>query len=193
MSFDVTRIEVGPARIFLGVTLPASGAPPTLMGHTAGVPSTGTEIGLTEGDTVLEVNSTLATIEAEQFYAPVEAYLQMQTAKVSFTAKESTVIALRASLGGIGQTTTGTEDLFYFGSGAGAFAVLKQSVFLSARRRDNPAKYIIVCLYNAYASKPFTYTFSRKKEATYPVELSALAITSRTAGDCIGQFYREIG
>jgi hypothetical protein len=157
MAFDVTRIEVGPARIFLGVTLPASGAPPTLMGHTAGVPSTGTEAGLTEGDTILEVNSTLVPIEAEQFYAPVEAYLQMQTAKVTFTAKESTVIAL------------------------------------PARRRDNPSKYIIVCLYNAYASKPFTYTFGRKKEGTYPVELSALAITTRTAGDCIGQFYREIG
>jgi hypothetical protein len=193
MAFDVTRIEVGPARIFLGVTLPASGAFPTLVTHTAGVPGSGTEVGLTDGDTVIEIQSQKTEITAEQFYAPVEVFLTMQTAKVSFNAKESTVIALRAALDNVLQQTTGTEDAFAFGSGAGAFSVLKQSVFMSARRRDNPAKYIIAMLYSAYASKPLTYTFSRTKPATYPVELTALAVTSRTAGDCMGQFYREIG
>lgn len=193
MAFDVTRIEVGPARIFLGTTLPASGAFPTLVTHTAGVPATGTEVGLTEGDTVIEIKSEKKEITAEQFYAPVDVFLTMQSAKVNFTAKESTVIALRAAFDAVLQQTSGTEDAFAFGSGAGAFSVLKQSVFLSARRRDNPAKYIVCLIYSAYASKPFTYTFSRTKETSYPVELTALAVTSRTAGDCMGQFYREIG
>jgi hypothetical protein len=193
MAFDITRIEVGPARIFLGVSLPTSGAPPSIVTHTAGVPGSGTEVGLTEGDTVVEIESQKNQIMAEQFYAPVEVYLTVQNAKISFTAKESTIIALRAALDNIGQSTSGTEELFYFGSGSGAFACLKQSVFLSARRRDNPAKYIVAMLYSAYASKPLTYTFSRTKEATYPVELSALAVVGRTAGDCIGQFYRELG
>jgi len=193
MAFDVTRIEVGPARIFLGVTLPASGAFPTLVTHTAGVPSTGTEIGLTEGDTVLEIKSEKKEITAEQFYAPVEVFLTVQGAKASFTAKESTIIGLRAALDNVLQQTTGTEEAFAFGSGSGSFAVLKQSVFLSARRRDNPAKYIVCMLYSAYVSKPLTYTFSRTKEATYPVELTGLAVVTRTPGDCMGQFYREIG
>lgn len=193
MAFDVTRIEVGPSRIWLGTTLPTSGAFPTLVTHTAGVPGSGTEVGLTEGDTVIEITSEKKEITAEQFYAPVEVFLTMQKAKVSFTAKESTVIGLRAALDAILQQTTGTEEAYAFGSGAGAFSVLKQSVFMSARRRDNPAKYIVCMLYSCYASKPLTYTFSRTKEATYPVELTALAVTSRTAGDCMGQFYREIG
>ncbi len=193
MAFQVDRIEVGPARIFLGVSLPASGAFPTLIAHTNGVPSTGTEIGLTEGDTVVEITSEKKEIEAEQFYAPVEVFLTMQRAKVSFTAKESTVIGLRADLDGILQQTTGTEEAFAFGSGAGAFAVRKQSVLLTARRRDNPAKYIVVLLYSAYSSKPLAYAFSRTKESTFPVELTGLAVVTRTAGDCIGQFYREIG
>lgn len=193
MAFQVDRIEVGPANLWGAVTLPASGAFPTLVGHTAGVPGSGTAFGLTEGDTVLEITSEKKEISAEQFYAPVEVFLTMQKAKISFTAKESTIIALRAALDNVLQQTTGTEEAFAFGSGSGSFAVLKQSVFLSARRRDNPAKYIICMLYSCYASKPLTYTFSRTKEATYPVELTALAVTSRTAGDCMGQFYREIG
>ncbi len=193
MGFQVDRIEVGPARLFAGVTVPASGAFPTLVTHTNGVPSTGTEIGLTEGDTVLEITSTKTEIMAEQFYAPVEVYLTVQGAKVTFKAKESTVVALRLALDNILQQTTGTEEAFAFGSGAGAFAVRKQPIFLSARRRDNPAKFIIALVYRMYASKPLTYTFSRTNQSTFPVELTALADVTRTAGDCIGQFYREIG
>lgn len=193
MAFDITRIEAGPLNLWVGTTLPTSGAPPTLITHTAGVPGSGTAIGLTEGDSVLEIKSEKKEIQAEQFYAPVEVFLTNQGAKMMFTAKEMTVIALKQALDGIGQTTTATEDLFYFGAGSGSFSIYKPSLFFSSRRRDNPAKYIIGMLYSVYSSKPLTLAFSRTKEATYAVELTALAVTTRTAGDCIGQFYREIG
>lgn len=192
MSFQVDRIECGPARLFAGVTNPASGAPPTWVTHTAGVPSSGTEVGLTEGDTVVEIQSEKKAIEAEQFYAPVEVYMTTQSAKLTFTAKEMTVAALKLALDNIGQQTTGSLEGFYFGSGAGSFAVMKTSIFFSARRRDDPSKYIIGLLYRAYASKPLTLPMSRTKESTFPVELSALADVTRTPGDCIGQFYREL-
>jgi hypothetical protein len=192
MSFQVQRIEVGPARIFLGTTNPASGAPPTFVSHTAGVPNDGTEVGLTNGDTVLEVTSQKTEITAEQYYAPVAVFLTMQSCKVTFTAQEATVIALRAALDNIGQFSDGTKDAFYFGSGSGAFSCLTQSVFLSARRRDDPSKYIIALIYKAYSSKPLTFPFSRTKPSNYPVELAGLADTARTAGDAVGQFYREV-
>lgn len=192
MSFDVQRIECGPARLFAGVTNPTSGAPPTWMTHTAGVPATGTEVGLTEGDTVLEITSQKNTIEAEQYYAPVGVYMTMQAAKISFTAKEMIVAALRLVLDNIGQQTTGALEGFYFGSGSGSFSCLTTSIFLSARRRDDPSKYIVALLYKAYASKPLTLPFSRTKQSVFPVELSALADTTRTSGDAIGQFYREL-
>lgn len=191
MAFQPDKIQVGPARIFVGVTNPTSGAPPTKIAHTAGVPASGTEIGLTEGDTVFEYTAEKNPITAEQYYAPVDCYLTQEMCKATFTAKESIVAALRSAFDNVGQVSTVTEDLFYGGQGSGAFACLKQSVFLSARQRVDPSKYIIVLIYKAYSSKNLAYTFSRTKEATYPVELTGLADTARTTGDAMFQFYIE--
>lgn len=192
MAFSPNRIHVGPARIFVGVTAPTSGAPPTALTHTAGVPATGTEIGLTNGDTVFTYEAKKTEIAAEQYYAGVDVFLTQESAKVTFTAQESTVIALKQSFDAIGQFSDGTGDLFYGGSGSGAFACLKQTVVLTARQRVNPAKYIIIMLYVAYPSKGLNYAFSRTKPAMNPVEFSGLADTTRTAGDAIFQFKYEL-
>lgn len=192
MAFNPNKIHVGPARIFVGVTNPASGAPPTFVGHTAGVPATGTEIGLTNADTIFTYEAKKTEIQAEQFYAGVDVFLSQEMAKVSFTAQESTVVALKAAFDAIGQFSDGTKDAFYAGSGSGAFACLKQSVMLTARQRVNPAKYIAILMYLAYPSKGLNYPFSRTKPAMSQVEFTALADTSRTAGDAMFQFYYEL-
>lgn len=192
MAFNPNRIHVGPARIFVGVTNPASGAPPTFVAHTAGVPATGTEIGLTNGDTLFTYEAKKAEVEAEQYYAGVDVYLQQESAKLSFTAQESTVVALKAAFDNIGQFTDGTKEAFYAGSGSGAFACLKQSVMITARQRVNPAKYLIILMYVAYPSKGLNYPFGRTKPAMSPVEFTSLADTTRTAGDAMFQWYYEL-
>lgn len=191
MAFAPDKIHVGPARIFVGVTNPASGAPPTWVTHTAGVPATGTEIGLTNGDTVFTYEAKKSEIEAEQYYAGVDVFLTQENAKLSFTAQESTVKALQASFDAIGQFSDGTKDAFHAGSGSGAFACLKQSVMVTARQRVNPAKYIIILMYLTYPGKGLNYAFARTKPAMNPVEFNALADTSRTSGDAMFQFYVE--
>lgn len=191
MSFTPNRIHVGPARVFAGVTVPVTGAPPTALTHTAGVPATGTEIGLTHGDTVFTYDAKKAEITAEQYYAGVDVYLTQESAKVTFTAQESTVKALQAAFDSIGQFSDGTGDLFYGGSGSGAFTCLKQTVVLTARQRINTSKYIVIMLYNAYPSKGLNYPLSRTKAANWPVEFTGLADVTRTAGDAIFQFKYE--
>lgn len=191
MAFSPNSIMVGPARVFVAVTAPASGAPPTFLTHTAGVPATGTEIGLTNGDTVFTYDAKKNEIQAEQYYAGVDVYLTQESAKVTFTAQESTVVALKAAFDAIGQFSDGTKDAFYAGSGSGAFACLKQTIVLTARQRVNTSKYIIVMLYLAYPSKGLNYPFSRTKPGMTPVEFTALADTTRTAGDAMFQFFVE--
>jgi len=192
MAFTPNRIHVGPARLFVGVTAPASGAPPTFVAHTAGVPATGTEIGLTNGDTVFTYEATKSEIQAEQYYAGVDVFLTQEKAKITFTAQEATVVALRAAFDNIGQFTDGTKEAFYAGSGSGAFACLKQTVMLTARQRVNPAKYIVIMMYLAYPSKGMNFPFSRTKPGMSPVEFSGLADVTRTAGDAIFQWYWEL-
>lgn len=191
MAFQPDKIHVGPARIFLGVTNPTTAAPPNAMTHTAGVPASGTEIGLTEGDTVFEYMGEKTPIGAEQYYSAVDCYLTQESCKLTFTAKEAIVIALRAAFDAVGQYSPAGYDMFYGGQGAGAFACLKQSVFFSARQRVDPSKYIIGVIYKAYTTKNIAMTFSRTKESTYPIELSGLADVNRTQGDALFQVYIE--
>lgn len=191
MAFSPNSIMVGPARVFAGVTAPASGAPPTFLAHTAGVPATGTEIGLTNGDTVFTYEAKKNEIQAEQYYAGVDVYLTQESAKVTFTAQESTVVALKAAFDAIGQFSDGTKDAFYAGSGSGAFACLKQTIVLTARQRVNTSKYIVIMMYVAYPSKGLNYPFSLTKPGMTPVEFTALADTTRTAGDAMFQFFIE--
>ncbi len=191
MSFQPNKIMVGPARIFLGSTAPTSGTPPNWIGHTAGVPADGTEAGLTENDTVFMYEPKKTEIQAEQYYAPIGVFLTLEACKLTFTAQESTVIALQAALDNTGQFSDGTKDAFYIGAGTGAFAVKTQTVFFSARQRVNTSKYIIGMMYLAYASKGLNYVFSRTKKGTYAVELTGIADTTRTPGDAVAQFYIE--
>lgn len=192
MAFTPGRIHVGPARIFVGVTNPASGGPPTFVTHTAGVPATGTEIGLTEGDTVFTYNPKKTKVMSEQYYAATDVYLTEEECHVTFTAQESTVKALQAAFDNIGQFSDGTKDAFFMGSGSGAFSCLKQSVMVTARQRINTTKYIVILMYLAVTNKPLVYPFSRTKKATWPVQLDALADTTRSSGDAIAQFYYEL-
>jgi len=48
MSQNPANIHIGAARLFLNVTPPATGTPPTLITHTDGVPSSGVEVGYTQ-------------------------------------------------------------------------------------------------------------------------------------------------
>jgi hypothetical protein len=191
MAFAPDKIHVGPGRVFVGVTNPTSGAPPTFVGHTAGVPATGTEIGLTNSDTVFEYEAKKGEIQAEQYYAGVDVFLTQESAKLSFIAQEGNIKALQAALDNIGQFSDGTKDAFYGGSSAGAFAALKTSVMITSRQRVNPAKYIVILMYVAYPSKSLQYALSRTKPAMWQVEFTALADTSRTAGDAMFQLYIE--
>jgi hypothetical protein len=47
-------------------------------------------------------------------------------------------------------------------------------------------------MYLAYPSKSLSYPLSRTKPAMWPAEFTALADTTRTAGDAMFQFYYEL-
>lgn len=192
MAFNVNKIHIGAARIFVGVTNPTTGTPPTWMTHTAGVPATGTEIGLTEGDTTFEFLAKKEEIVAEQAYGPVDVWMSMESCKVNFTCQESNITALKAAFDNVGQFSDSSRDAFYFGTGTGAFSVTTQSVFFSSPRRDAPTKYFIGLMYKAYSSKGMNFPFTRTKKGTFAVEMVALCDLTRTAGDQTGQFFREL-
>lgn len=190
MSQDATKIHQGPMRIFVGVTNPTSGTPPTLMTHTAGVPSPGTEVGYTEGDGVFEYVLTKQEIDAEQALAPVDIAVTDEMVHLTFSMQEANYTALKAAFdSGVGNVDDGSKTLFY--SGGNVPTPMTLSVFFSSVRRDAPTKYFVGLMYKAYSPKGFNFAASKTKKSVYPVELRGILDTSRNAGDQLYQFFRE--
>lgn len=191
MSFDVTKIHVGAARIFTGVTAAVSGAPPTYITHTNGVPGTGTEIGLTEGDCVFQYTLHKVEIQAEQSLGIVDIYADVESAMLTFTMQEANANALKAAFdSSVGYDST-AGDGFYFGGGTAVLAPMTTCVFFSSPRRDNATKYFAGQLYKAYSKDGMNFPMSRTKKGTVKVTLVAIADLTRTAKDQMGYLRRE--
>lgn len=191
MAQNSANIHISAGRIFIGVTPPATGAPPTWLTHTDGVPATGTEVGHTEGDSVFTYKPTKAEVVSEQALGPVDAFVTDEMAQLTFTAQERVFTTLQAALDNIGNVNDVTRMGFYAGNGASLINIFTTCVVLTSRRRDATTKFEVLVIYKAYSVEGVALTYSRTKPSTYAVTLKGLNDTTRNAGDQLFQFSRE--
>ncbi len=191
MALTPANIHIGAARIWTGVTAATSGTPPTYISHTNGVPGTGTEIGLTDGDTTLVYTLKKTEVTAEQSLAPVDVYADSQTVQLTFTMQEANANALKQAFdSSIGYDPT-SGDGYYGGNGLSPLAPGTTCIFFSSVRRDNTAKYFVGQIYKAYSKDGLNFPFSRTKKGMVKVTLVGLADLTRTAGDQLFYLRRE--
>lgn len=193
MALDATKIHWGPARIFLGGTAPTTGAPPTLVAHTSGVPSApaGTEVGHTEGDATFTYQLKKEEINSEQVLAAIDVMAVDEIAMIEFVCQEMTYNTLVTSFDNVGTVSDGSKNLFYFGGGTAVLAPKTQVVTLTSMQRNAPTKFIVTCLYKVWTGEGVKFNFGKSKKTTYKMSLYGLADPARTAGDFIGQHFFE--
>jgi hypothetical protein len=191
MAQSAANIHVGPGRIWTGVTAPASGAPPTWMTHTAGVPATGTEIGFTASDSTFTWNTEKSDIEAEQAIGVVDQFISKESAQLEFEALEREYNLLKACFDNIGNVNDVTRMGFYGGGGGTILNITYVTVCLTSQIRNLTGKYEVLVMYKAVSMNAMVLTWSRTKPSSYKVTLRGLPDTTRTAGDQIFQFSRE--
>lgn len=189
MSFAAGKIHLGAARIFAGVTAAASGTPPTYTTHTAGVPGSGTEVGLTQGDTVFTYKAEKKYVEAEQALGKVQAFTISEMAAIECTMLEQTYFTLQQAFDNVGKESISGGDAFYFGGGTAILTPTQQCVMFTAIDPLNPTKFRVVQLYKVSMPNGMEIPFSRTKESVYKVRFEGLQDLTRTAGDQIG-YYR---
>lgn len=191
MAQSAANIHVGPARIWIGTTAPATGLPPTWVTHTNGVPGTGTEVGYTLGDAVFTWQAEKTDIEAEQDMGIVDQFVSKETAMLEFEAQERVYQLLQVAFDNIGKVDDGTRTGFYGGGGGTVLNIQYYTVFLSSPRRDLTNKFEILFLYKTISMQGIQLTYSRTKPSTYKVQLRCLPDSTRNSGDRIFQFSRE--
>src|SRR4030043_802238 len=94
MALNPSKIRLGPGRVYVGVTAPATGNPLAL---TAGVPATGTDVGLTEGEVLFTFEVDYQEEEADQVLPAVAVFAKGGKASLEFTMKEYAATQLQAA------------------------------------------------------------------------------------------------
>lgn len=190
MALNADNVHVGPARIFLGVTAPATGTPPDDVTHTAGVPADGTEVGFTRGDAVFAKNTEKVEIEAEQSYTPIMVFPTREIVEVRFTAMERVYNALRAAFDNVGYDLDANRVKFY--SGGQTFTLRTQTVCMTSARPNQAGLYEISFIYKAYSVTGYETPYRKSDASLYEVTLRGILDTSRDVGDQAYQHYIEI-
>ncbi len=196
-TVDATKIHQGPGKLWLDVSVPASGS--RLLIDAAGDPTGGTPVfaGATEGAATVLVSPKLDTVTADQVPAPIDVVMTGEAASIEVTLKESDLAKLKNFLvhgtfasgidTGLPAGSQNYEEIAF----GGTMAIPKTSVAVISPRRDASAKFVISQLYHAYQAEAIQLPFQRGKETTYKVKFEGLADTSRPVGDQVGKIYRQ--
>lgn len=190
MSQSAANVHIGPGRIFLGVTNPASGIPPTWMAHTAGVPTPGNEVGYTTGDMIFRKTKDTFEVEAEQAMGPIAVGVVKEIVECEFTALERVYTTLQAAFDNNGTVSDGTRMGFY--GGGIQYPLRTQSVFMSSARPNQAGKYEISVIYKAYSVTGYEIAYKKNGASEYKVTLRGLYDSSRSVGDQLYQHSIEL-
>jgi hypothetical protein len=193
MAQNPANIHIGAARIFLGVTPPVTGSPPSLTAHVDGEPTTGTEVGYTQDAASFTYKQNKQEVVAEQSLNPVDVFVVNEEISIEFTAMEHVYVTLKAAFDNVGSIDDAQKMLFFGGDGGGLVSVQTQCVVLTSRIRTAPSKFEVLTLYRVYNMEGVSIPYNRTGEAVYKITLKGLTDTSRSAGDRLFQWYREKG
>jgi hypothetical protein len=193
MALNPALIRVGPGRVYLGVTAPATGSPLAL---TSGVPATGTEVGLTEGEALFTFTVSYQEEVADQVLPTVAVFAKGEKAELEFTMKEYGAANLEAALQQTDlQTNNGTTpktDMFTFGGSD--YEVTLRSVVLVSPIPNTSAvqqRYTAVMLYQAYQAEPLKSRYTKDGATVFKMKFTAIADTARNDPDMLGQILIE--
>ncbi len=196
-NVDATKIHQGPGNLWLGVTVPATGA--RLLIDSTGAPTAGSPVfaGATNGAMTVVLTPKLEEISADQTAGPIDVVMTAEAAAVEVTLMQSDLANLKNFIVH-GTYTVGTDASLPAGSQAyeeiafgGIIAIPKTSIAVISPRRDSPGKFVVSQLYQAYQAEAMQIPFQRGKETTYKVKFSGLADPTRPAGDQVGKLYRQ--
>ncbi len=201
-SFTVTvpDIHQGTGMLWYNVAVPVSGA--RLLVDANGNPLAGSPLamGSSDGASTFHMEAKIEEVAIDQQTAPVDAIMTAESAYLEVTLKESALAKIAAGLAQANYSSgadtglpAGAQNYEEITVG-GLVTIPQAAVALISPRRgfSSPGKFMVACLYNAYAKDPFQIGFTRSKEATYKVRFEGLAVLSRAPGDQVAQFYRQI-
>jgi len=194
-NYNANAIILGPADLWLNVAVPSAGSRLTL--HTDGTPESvanpnAIHLGMTSGGVTFAYKPEIQEFGSDELTAPHLSRIISETATLSGEFLEVFDWALleKMTVGGTRATASGTAGYEELKMG-GLSTIATYSVALIGQDISGTNEYWVVQLYKTFNKAGFNFTVTRKDQSKASFEFNGLAITTRTAGDQIGNFWHQ--
>jgi hypothetical protein len=191
-NINSARTIWNPCDIWVGCSIPAAGAKPTL--HTDGTPDStanpsAKHLGILKGNVKWSFKSTLMEARSHQLTAPHRRRRGAEELKVE--ARWAQVLdtdLVDAVVDGVTvSTVTGGKIV----EGGGKREITTTCVYIIAERVDSPGDYICLVVLDAAFTEGLEITFDQENESDSPLGISGNAIPSRADGKQLFIYYLD--
>lgn len=148
-------------------------------------------LGMTEGGEEWSVKPTKTDFFADEFTNPITSRVTAEEALISGSLLQISDMAVQAVMNPTATRSDvgGTEGLTFGGLGT----ITYRSFAVIWPVEGESGLYTVFHLYKAYNDQGIAAQITSKKLAASPFALRGYAITTRTAGDQVGRFFRQVG
>lgn len=198
-NITIPDIHQGTAYLWYNVQLPATGQ--LLLIDQYGAPTQGSPqpLGASSGPVKISAKDKIERVMIDQSTGPVDAILTEQEAMFECTLSQSSLLListyLASSLYSSGTNSglpSGAQNYEELTSGGLATIPQAPVAVISPRRGfNNPQKFYVFVLYNAYGMAEYDTSFTRTKESTWKITFTGLNVLTRPLQDQMFQYYRQ--
>lgn len=195
-AYDSTEIILGPADVWLEVAVPTAGNRLTL--HTDGTPDatanpSAVHLGMTAAGTTFSYVPEIQDFSSDELTAPHLSRIISETMKLEgeFLQVFDWSILAKMTVGGTKNTNTSTTSGYEELTIGGISTIDTFSVALIGTDIGDPTLFWVIQLYSTFNKAGFNFSVTRKDQSKAKFEFVGQAITSRTSGDQIGNYWHE--
>lgn len=192
-NYATAMVELGPGDVWLNVAVPGAGARVTLW--TDGTPDatanpSAKHLGMTQEGAKLIYSPNLTNFESDEQTAPIITQNIGEELRIEGTSLQilDTALITYLAAGATYSTAAGYEQ----NTLGGKQTVATFTVLYVAPVYADTSKFLVVNLYKAYNAAGWQTDVSRKKLSGIPFNFFGLSISTRAAGDQLGNIWKSI-
>lgn len=193
---DITKITRGPGKFWLNLAVPSGGARLTLF--TDGTPDatanpSAKQLGLTRAGSKVSLKTSLTKNEADELTAPYRQILASDDMSVEgewLQLEDFTLLKVLTPNGTFG-SGSGYEQITVGGQQTIPSLALPSGALIWPSAAD-ATKFCVAHMYQALNTAGLEFTINRKTDAGSNYKFEGQSITSRTAGDQVGNLWHQV-
>lgn len=195
-NYNANQIVLGPSDLWLNVAVPAASSRMTL--DTDGTPDATANpntihLGMTAGGVTFEYVPEIQDFSSDELTAPHLSRIisERATLKGEFLQVFNWSLLEKMTVGGTKSVDTNTSTGYEQLTMGGLSTISTFSIALIGPDISGTNQWWVVQLYKTFNRAGFNFTVTRKDQSRAPFEFNGQAVTSRAAGDQIGNFWHQ--